>query len=75
MAGRPRLAQELWQKSLSSSKKLDMPYAQGLACYEIGRRLPVGDPARGEYLAQAEEIFTKLEATYDMKRLRELKVE
>ncbi len=68
LAGRPREAHRLWTKSLAAAKRLDLPYSEGLAHYEMGRRLPTTDPARVEHLTQASEIFTRLGATYDFER-------
>ena len=48
-----------------------MPYDEGLIHYEMGRHLPLEDPARSEHLSQACEIFERLEATYDLDRVRE----
>jgi hypothetical protein len=71
LSGRPRRAQKLWTKSLAAAERLAMPYEQGLVHYEIGRRLPLDDPARPEHLTHACEIFTRLEATYDLERAQE----
>jgi hypothetical protein len=37
-----------------------MPFEQGLAHYELGRRLPEGDPARRSHLVDARAIFERL---------------
>jgi len=75
LSGRPYLARDLWAKSLAAAQQLDMPYAQGLAHYELGRHLSPHDPARAEHLAQAEAIFSRLGATYDLDRVRNSAVE
>jgi hypothetical protein len=70
-AGRRYVAEELWNKGLVAAKELEMPYAEGLIHYEMGRRLSQADPARVEHLTQASEIFTRLGATYDSERAQE----
>jgi class 3 adenylate cyclase/tetratricopeptide (TPR) repeat protein len=68
ISGHPGRAQKLWAQSLATAEQLAMPYDQGLIHYEIGRRLPAGDPARSEHLSQAAEIFERLGATYDLEQ-------
>lgn len=72
LSGRPYLARELWQKSLSLAERLALPYDQGLAHYQLGRHLPANHPARLDHLTQAQEIFTRLEASYDLEQVVEL---
>jgi hypothetical protein len=71
LSGKPRQAHSAWQKSLAHAEQLAMPYEQGLAQYEIGRHLPLDDPARQDHLSQARDIFTKLEANYDLRRTQQ----
>ncbi len=71
LSGQTYSARRLWAKSLEAAEKLNMPYAQGLAHYEIGRHLSLDDTARVEHLTQASEIFTRLEATYDLRRTQD----
>ena len=66
-AGRHWLARRTWAKSLKIAQQLDMPYEEGLAHYEIGRQTPLGNPLRPKHLAQAIEIFTRLNAAHDLK--------
>ncbi len=42
LAGKRRRAFADWHKSLVEAERLQMPYDQGRACYEIGRHLPAG---------------------------------
>lgn len=70
LSGRPHLARQLWAKSLTAARRLGMPYAEGLAHYELGRHLPPDDPARTEHLDRAAEIFGQLGATYDLQRIQ-----
>jgi hypothetical protein len=71
LSGQPAKAQRAWQKSLVSAERLAMPYEQGLACYEIGRHLPLDDPARRVHLARAVEIFSQINAAYDLSRAQQ----
>jgi hypothetical protein len=71
LSGQAYSARRFWAKSLETAEKLNMPYAQGLAHYEIGRHLSLDDTARVEHLTQASEIFTRLEATYDLRRTQD----
>jgi predicted ATPase/DNA-binding SARP family transcriptional activator len=68
LAGKPRKAHQAWQRSLTHAQRLEMPYEEGLAHYEIGRHLPLDDPHRSERLMQACDIFDKLGAIYDLER-------
>jgi class 3 adenylate cyclase/tetratricopeptide (TPR) repeat protein len=65
-AGKPSKAHKAWHKSLAAAERLSMPYEEGLAHYEIGRHLPAGDSARRDHVTRACEIFTRLEAAYDL---------
>jgi predicted ATPase/class 3 adenylate cyclase len=71
LVGRPRKARRAWQRSLAAAERLGMPYEKGLAYYEVGRRLTVGEPSRHEHLTQACEIFTQLGARQDLARVKE----
>jgi hypothetical protein len=71
LSGRPTQAHQLWRKSLAAAERLDMPYAQGLAHFEIGRHLPPDDPNRSKHLTQACRLFIQLGAAYDLQRAQE----
>ena len=71
LSGRPYLARRLWTNSLDAAKRLDMPHAEGLAHYTIGRYLSLEDPKRAEHLIQAREIFARLEAAFDLQQTEE----
>lgn len=70
-AGRRYAAREHWKKGLAAAKRLGMPYAEGLIHYELGRHLPLADPARLDHLTQAGDIFTRLGASYEVERAQE----
>jgi tetratricopeptide (TPR) repeat protein len=71
LSGRPGQAQKWWIRSLAAAEKLGMPYAEGLTHYEMGRRLPLDDPARSRHLLRASRIFTRLGVSYDLQRAQE----
>jgi tetratricopeptide (TPR) repeat protein len=64
LSGKHRRAAKAWAKSLSLAEQFEMPYEQGLAHFEIGRHLPVGDPGREQHLQQAADIFSRLGAEW-----------
>jgi hypothetical protein len=67
-AGRAAKASKTWQKSLATAEKLNMPYEQALAHALLGRH--ASETARPTHLAAARQIFTRLEATYDLDQLQ-----
>lgn len=69
--GYPDRAKKWWAKSLTAAEKLGMPYLEGLTHYEMGRRLPLNDPARARHLLLAGQIFSRLAAAYDQARTEE----
>jgi tetratricopeptide (TPR) repeat protein len=72
LAGKARKAHKAWQKSLTSARRLAMPYEAGLAHYEIGYHLATdNNPTRAEHLNRASEIFTQLEAACDLALVQE----
>jgi class 3 adenylate cyclase/tetratricopeptide (TPR) repeat protein len=71
LSGKYRQAQKNWEKSLALAEDLEMPYEQALAHYEIGRHLNDGDPGRKQHLEQAADIFSQLDAAWNLKRVRE----
>ena len=68
LSGQPTQAYRAWRKSLAMAERLAMPYEQGLARYEIGRHLPLDDPARHVHLTRAAEIFSQINTTYNLTR-------
>ncbi len=58
--GKHKQAHHAFIKSLTWAKRMEMPYEQGLANFEIAFHLPEESPARQEHLRQAVRIFSKL---------------
>jgi tetratricopeptide (TPR) repeat protein len=73
--GRSSAAHKSWQAALSEAQRLQMPYEEGMAHFEIGRHLPATDPQRHHHFTQAQRILTQLEATHDLVRLRQISTE
>ncbi len=71
-SGRFNLAHKSWQKSLVAARKYSMPYEEGLVCYETARRLPADTPKRKELMDRANNIFSRLESTYDLDKVMAL---
>ncbi len=72
LARKPGKAHGAWQKSLNHARRLDMPYDQGLAHYEIGRHLPMDDGERNEHLRQALRIYSQLGTVWDLERVQQV---
>ena len=69
--GKRRVAMKAWNRCLRVAAELKMPYEQGLAHWEIARRLPAGHPERREHFARACELFTSTHAAFDLARARQ----
>ncbi len=68
LSGQHGRAYRAWKRSLAYAQRLEMPYEEGLAHYEIGRHSQGKD--RVEHLNQAIEIFERLRVTYDLGQAR-----
>ncbi len=60
LSGRPVRSRRAFAESLTEAERLEMPFEQGLALYELGRHLPGGDPARESHFVDARAIFRRL---------------
>jgi tetratricopeptide (TPR) repeat protein len=58
--GRPRRGFRLWRRAISAAERYALPYEDARAHYELGRHLPLYDPARGQHLAAAQRAFAGL---------------
>lgn len=58
LSAQPTHARALWRKGLATAERLEMPYEQGWAHYELGRRATGAE--REYHLARAQEIFGRL---------------
>lgn len=68
---KPGRAVRLGEQAINAAHRLEMPYAEGLAHYHLGRHLPSEDHRRVEHLRQAESIFERLGAAYDLDKARQ----
>ncbi len=64
--GHPRRAYKHWGKGLAAALEMDMPYEKGCIHLEIGRHAPVGSPEREKHLRQAQDIFNRIGANYQL---------
>jgi class 3 adenylate cyclase len=67
LAGNRSKAERLWHNSLREGKRLDMPYEQGLAHYELGRHASGSE--RLEQLQLAGDFFKRSGAAYDLSQV------
>jgi hypothetical protein len=59
-----------WLRARSAAERLGMPYAAGLASFELGRRVPIDEADQRGHLGRAERIFMAHGADQDLARLR-----
>ncbi len=70
LMGKQNKAMRLWQKCLTVSERLQMPYDLARAQFELGRHLPIGDKQRTHYLQMALRGFEKMETAVDSARVK-----
>jgi tetratricopeptide (TPR) repeat protein len=68
LSHKPTQARAAWAKGLVAAQKLQMPYDEGLAHYEIGRHATQAE--RQTHLQKALTIFEVLGARYDAERVK-----
>jgi class 3 adenylate cyclase/tetratricopeptide (TPR) repeat protein len=66
LSRKQRQAKKAWSKSLALAQRFEMPYDQALVHYEIGRHLPPGAPDRIHHLQRAVDIYTQLDAAWNL---------
>ena len=72
LTGKKDQAHKAWQTGLHHAEQLGMLYDQGIAHYEIARHLPAIESARSNHITQAMNLFTRVNATYDLERTKKL---
>jgi ATP/maltotriose-dependent transcriptional regulator MalT len=72
LSGKKDQAHRKWQTGLHRAEQLGMLYDQGILHYEIARHLSAADPAHSNHISQAINLFTRLNATYDLERTQKL---
>jgi tetratricopeptide (TPR) repeat protein len=70
--GHPRAAIRYWEKSIAAAQQFGMTYDEAQAHFELGRHQPSGDSLRREHLHRARDLFTQLQATYELGRTESL---
>ena len=60
LSGHCARAFRLWRRTIATATELGTPYEAARAHFEIGHRLPAGDPTRRTHLEQAREIFARI---------------
>ena len=71
LRGRRQRARRLWQRAIVETDRLQMPYDQGRALYEMGSRLHPDNGEGPRQLQRACEIFTQLGAGHDLLRAKD----
>ncbi|MFT3773867.1 MAG: AAA family ATPase [Minicystis sp.] len=71
LSGRPDRARRTWERCRSEAARLGLPYEEGRALLELGRRLPIGHPERRDLLSRAISIFIELGTAPDRRRAEE----
>jgi len=66
--GHPQKAHKHWRKCVQQAQKLQMPYDEALAYYQMGCHSIEGDLHRRENLNKAIAIFERLGAFYDLQQ-------
>jgi hypothetical protein len=69
LTGNHQAAQAAWQKSLELARRHRLPYAEGMAHFEMARHSEGAQ--RQQSLEQARAILTKIGALYDLNRIPE----
>ena len=73
LCGRKRAAFNAWRQASVIAARLRLPHDEGLAEFEWGRHLPLDDSQRRGHLDRAGELFSAVNAHYDLKRLDALR--
>ena len=69
LGGQTMRARWLWHAALREAERLDMPFEQGRAHFELGRHLDGAE--RQRHLERACQLFERVGAEYDLGRARE----
>jgi class 3 adenylate cyclase/tetratricopeptide (TPR) repeat protein len=72
--GHHRRARGLWNRAITHADRLQMPYEKALALYHTGHHLPTNSAGFNTQLHKSQEIFERLGATYQLRRIESLTV-
>jgi class 3 adenylate cyclase/tetratricopeptide (TPR) repeat protein len=70
LLGSRRQAIRAWKKSLAWAESHRMPFEQAEAHAELAMHLPPSDPTQALHLAKARELFTRIGARYNLRKLK-----
>ena len=68
--GRRGRAMRHWQRAITLTERLHMPFERGLAHLEIGRHLPANTNDRQYHLDLAADLFERLACAGELARVR-----
>src|SRR5262249_49391564 len=66
--GKAEQARASAEQAVKEGQRLQMPFDEGIAHYQLARFLPSGDDKRKVHLERAAELFGTLGAVWDLKR-------
>jgi eukaryotic-like serine/threonine-protein kinase len=72
LLGKHGEAHRLWKGGLEAAVERQAVFDEGLLHSTIGQHMPEDDPARNEHIAAARDIFTRINASYELMRLNEI---
>lgn len=75
LLGNEKKAIKLWQKAVTTARKIKLPLEEGLAQWQLAQHLPAANKQREDYWLQAKTIFERLGASYELRQMQEKKVE
>jgi class 3 adenylate cyclase/tetratricopeptide (TPR) repeat protein len=65
LSGHSARAEVQWRAALVGSQRLHLLWAQGRACYELGRHASEHSPERQEWLDRGRHIFARINSPYE----------
>ena len=72
LQGKVHKARSTWAQCIQLSERLSTPYERGRAHLEIGRSMPLDDPARRQRLRQAIAALEPLGTLWELQQARQL---
>jgi eukaryotic-like serine/threonine-protein kinase len=73
LEGKIGKAQKLWKSSVEAAERFNLPYETARTYYEWGLHLPQSSPERQKHLDTAMQIFERIEAYDDVRRIHLLR--
>ena len=66
LSGRPARAEKEWASALAEAERLRLPFAEALACYQLGRHPSDNLGQRQAWLERARAVFARIGAPYEL---------